>query len=202
MLDRAHQVSERSAWCRNCPITTTARNRSSVNLDLRQRRHRVERLPSPAPWATQHPTNPTPPSRETQAAFILMKIGPFNWVNNNRVNLIWSGRRDSNPRPSPWQGGGFRPFRSGRAVYCGATPTAWPGQIRLTPGGDGRGFNPAVALAAGGAKLHAAMMSCLPLPRRCIRPRARPERPGSHHLLSRPSPCLCPVGVLGGRVVQ
>jgi hypothetical protein len=24
---------------------------------------------------------------------------------------VWSGRRDSNPRPSPWQGDGFRPWR-------------------------------------------------------------------------------------------
>lgn len=27
--------------------------------------------------------------------------------------LVWNGRRDSNGRPSPWQGDRFRPFRSG-----------------------------------------------------------------------------------------
>jgi hypothetical protein len=42
----------------------------------------------------------------------------------------WSGRRDSNPRPPPWQGGGIRPSRSGGSADVRFRP---PSSQRVQP---------------------------------------------------------------------
>ena len=63
------------------------------------------------------------------------KAGPLNGV-----KLIWSGRqhgwsgrRDSNPRPSPWQGGGFRPSGSSQSSDLRLGPASFHPVHQIRP---------------------------------------------------------------------
>jgi hypothetical protein len=82
-----------------------------------------------------------------------LAIPPYNWN--------WSGRRDSNPRPPPWQGGvlplnyfrkmagplGFEPRIHGIKTRC-LTAWLWP---NLYPKGDRWGSNPRMPEPQSGA---------------------------------------------------
>jgi hypothetical protein len=50
----------------------------------------------------------TPPTGARKPARLRVETTTFHLA-------LWSGRRDWNQRPSPWQGGGIRPIRSGRS---------------------------------------------------------------------------------------